>query len=328
MLSFGLPVSICIAYYYNNQRRELFSFLGVRSSRTYQWNLLTVLRLPFYRLFFETGEAQKCLNMRAVFCNDCYLTEEVPKLVATELLGIQQLEKLKFRYQQMRRCYDFSYEEWQKAFTNELKPFNGYTDTTAVTIPISNPLFKQSFENKGTIGLDIPTWFNIQENNPRIFIIAQDPLRNEKWYKDCSDAVISSPFAQHDATHRINGGKMVNLMITKLIEEKYAIYLTDSIKYFIYDHKTTEVELSAYIQILKKELDLVNPSLCVCLGNKAKEILDKCEINSNSIFFPHLSGTARGSIIKRFPILKEKATVENIANIYATEIVKSLESLK
>lgn len=269
--------------------------------------------------------------MKTVFCNDCHLSDDIPKLVANDLLGIQQLDKLKARYKQMRKCYNYSYEEWQKEFSDDLKPFNGYTDTTSVCIPIFNSFFKQDFNGKDTIGLDLPTWFNIQVDNIRIMIIAQDPLRNTKWYERCHDAIISSPFGIHDASHRKkgNGGKMVNSVIDELVQKGFGIYLTDANKYFVHDRKTSnsysESKLKVYSDILQKELDLVKPNLCVCFGKIAKDVLDKCTTNVKIIILPHLSGSARGAIVKKFPILKEiKATSENIANVYVNEIVKSL----
>ena len=81
-----------------------------------------------------------------------------------------------------------------------------------------------------------------------------------------------------------------------------------------------------YADILQKEINLVNPNLCVCLGKRSKNILDKCTVNVKTVVLPHLSGTARGAIIKRFPKLKDiKATVENITNVYVNEIVESLK---
>lgn len=239
---------------------------------------------------------------------------------------------LKARYKQMRKCYDFSYAEWQKEFSDDLKPFNGYTDTTSVCIPILNPLFRNDFADKGAIGLDLPTWFNVQVDNVRIMLIAQDPLRDAKWYEECHDAIVSSPFGMHDATHRKSGsgGKMVDLLINGLIKKGFAIYLTDANKYFVHDREMSKTyaknRLKTYTDILQKELDLVRPNLCVCLGKKAKEVLDKCMINAKSIVLPHLSGTARGAIVKRFPILEDiKATAENVANVYVDEIVESLK---
>lgn len=270
--------------------------------------------------------------MKDAFCNTCCLTEAIPKLIAEELLGIRQLDKLKARYEQMRKCYDFSYADWQEAFTDELKPFRGYTDTTSVVIPVSHPLFRQDFDslNKGAIGIDLPTWFNMQADVPRIMFVAQDPLRSNKWYGECSDVVVSSPFAQHDATHRNHGGRMVNLLFERLTDKGYGLYLTDAHKFFIYDSVTSgtysKSRQGVYVEILSKEMELVCPELCVCLGNKAKECVNRCGVEVRSISLPHLSGTARGAIIRRFPVLKEmKATVENVTSVYVDEIIKLLK---
>lgn len=272
--------------------------------------------------------------MKTLFCNECYLSNKIPELIANELLGTEQLDRLMYRYQQMRECYDFSYEEWQNVFSKDLKPFQGYTDTTSVCIPVLHPIFKHDFEviNKGAIGIDLPTWFNIQVNRPTVMLIAQDPLRNAEWYEECSDAIISSPFGLHDATHRNkgNGGKMFNLLIKELVCNRYGIYLTDANKFFIHDHKISdtysESRIDIYIRILQKEIDLVKPSLCVCFGKQAKLLLDRCGLNLKTLMLPHLSGAARGAIIRRFPELKEiKATTECVAKIYADEIVESLK---
>jgi hypothetical protein len=106
--------------------------------------------------------------MKHIFCNPCSISEQIPRLIAEDVLGIENLSLLNARYEQMRKCYDFSYEQWQSEFTEDLKTFRGYSDTTAVTMQIRHQLFKQDFERigKGSIGLDLPTWFNIQNNNP------------------------------------------------------------------------------------------------------------------------------------------------------------------
>lgn len=276
--------------------------------------------------------------MKNLFCNNCNLSEEIPQLIADELLGVENLSQLKGRYQQMKEGYDFSYEQWQSLFTEELKPFRGYTDTTGIMMPIKHPKFKTDFEqlSKGAIGVDLPTWFNIQNNNPRIMLIAQDPLRSNKWYGECKDAVLSSPFGLHDATHRDSpkGGKMVNELIHRLVSAGNAVYLTDARKYFIYDHKTSDkyadTRKQDYLSILKKEIEIVKPKLCVCLGNRARSIMydiatNNGELQISCIALPHLSGAARGAIVKRYPLLLErKATATNIAEQYANEIIGCL----
>lgn len=270
--------------------------------------------------------------MKDLFCNQSALSYDVPRLIAEMLLGIEQVHRIEGRYQQMCNCYDFTYDEWCEAFAEDLKPFKEYKDTTSVTIPISHPQFSADIAtlNKGAIGIDLPTWFNIHENNPHIMLIAQDPLRNKEWYEECHDAVVSSPFGLHDATHRNrgNGGKMVCLLVKELMNNGYGVYLTDAGKFFIYDHQTTD-KFSAshrqvYRDILRKEMKLVKPALCVCLGRKSNDLLMGLE-NAKTLSLPHLSGTARHAIIKRFPILNEaNATAENIAKEYANEIIKTI----
>lgn len=268
------------------------------------------------------------------FCNECNLKTDIPKLIAANITGNNSLPLLIARYEQMRQGYNCSYAEWKTIFTPALKPFKKYKDTTAVVIPIFGIKFRKDFEilGVGAIGLDLPTWFNITSDNTHIMIIAQDPLRNNHWYGDCHDLIISSPFGLHDATHRSkgNGGKMAYLLIQALVGYDYGVYLTDANKYFVHDRKTSMVyskkKLNDYADILQEELDLIKPNICVCLGKRAKQVLDKCFTTAKVIVLPHLSGMARGAIIKKFPILKEKkSTAENISNIYVSEIVKTLE---
>ena len=72
--------------------------------------------------------------MRNLFCNECGLSYEIPHLVAERLLGVEYLHRIESRYEQMRKCYDCTCAEWQGVFTEDLKPFGGYDDTTSVTI--------------------------------------------------------------------------------------------------------------------------------------------------------------------------------------------------
>lgn len=270
--------------------------------------------------------------MKDLFCNSCRLTAEVPMLVASKILGQEQLYKILFRYQQMRGNYDLTYTEWQKVFTEDLKPYKGYTDTTSIVMPVTHPMFGKDIAalHKGAIGVDLPTWFNFKEDNNHIMIIAQDPLRSNKWYGDCTDAVLSSPFGQQDFEHRHrgNGGKMVHRLIEDLTNSGYGVYLTDANKYFIHDHETTDEfsanHADAYAAILREEMDIVNPIIVVCLGRAAERMCNTMGI-TDVLSLPNMTGTARGAIIKRFPLLEESgATADNIAKAYADEIKSNL----
>jgi len=281
--------------------------------------------------------------MEKLFCNECNLSKQIPNFIAEELLGIENLSLLQERYHQMKDGYNFTYPEWRNIFTDKLKPFREeWNDTTAVTMPIKHKLFKQDFERigKGSIGLDLPTWFNIEEDKPRIMLIFQDPLKGE-CYQYCKDAVLSSPFGLQDATHRNrkNGGKMANELVKRLINYGYGVYLTDARKYFIGDHRTSDayslVFAKTYADILAKEISIVKPSLCVCFGNRANSIMydvttEYPELLISSISLPHLSGTARGKIVSEFreQLQGLRATADNIAEVYAKEIISHIELLK
>lgn len=187
--------------------------------------------------------------------------------------------------------------------------------------------------------MDLPTWFNIEEDKPRIMLIFQDPLRG-KCYQDCKNAVLSSPFGLQDATHRNrkNGGKMANELVKRLINNGYGVYLTDARKYFIGDHRTSDayslVFARTYAEILAKEISIVKPTLCVCFGNRANSIMydvstEYPELLITSIGLPHLSGTAGGAIKNQFKILEKiGATASNIAEAYAKVIISHVEFLR
>ena len=267
--------------------------------------------------------------MQSQFCNECGLSYEIPHLVAERLLGVEYLHRIENCYEQMCKCYDCTCAEWQEVFTEDLKPFGGYDDTTSVTIPIGNSQLGADIKalHKGAIGVDLPTWFNVQDNK-HIMIVAQDPLRSHKWYGECYDAVISNPFGLHSLEHRQNarGGKMMDLLVKRLVANGYGVYLTDANKFFIYDHKTTDefsdAHIDEYAEIMRQEIEIVKPTVIVCLGKSAERMCKKIGL-PNILALPHLSGTARGAIVRKFPRLEEVgATAENIAKEYANEIIR------
>ena len=272
--------------------------------------------------------------MKELFCNACELSQTIPRLIADQLLGAEQLPLVTARYRQMQEGYDCTYEGWQSLFTDDLRPFRGYTGTTAVMIPIAHEQFKQDFAEmgKGAIGLDLPTWFNIRPDNRRIMLIFQDPLRSAKWYGECRNAVVSSPFGLHDKTHRESprGGRMAAELVKRLVAEGYGVYLTDARKWFIHDRRTSRAysrnRMQVYAEILRQEMKRVQPSICILIGNEAVRVFAEMNIDIPHLHLPHLSGTARGAIVRRYPQLKEiGATAEHIAEAYAKEIIAYME---
>ncbi len=215
-------------------------------------------------------------TLYSTFLDDKEIAYQIYEMLANDILGKEQLEKIKLRYDDMyRNFFNYSKEEAGKLiksgteacvweFSKGVEPFTPkgwnryYEDTITVPIPITHPDFKDlttRTEKRGAIGLDLPTWFNIKSTDKRIMLVAQDPLRGNTWYSDvdkfpkgktgckenyiCIDALVASPFGLHGKSWRDkkNGGGRMALLVEKLIEHGNGVYLTDCRKYFVYDHK-------------------------------------------------------------------------------------------
>lgn len=304
--------------------------------------------------------------------------DAIIRLLASDVLGPEQYEKLALRYYDMSRNFDCVTEDAKNKphshyencvawnFSTSIMPHGRYgryySDTTAVPIAITHPNFKdmrskfiKDYHLDGAVvGLDLPTWFNLSSSR-RVMIIAQDPLRNPKWYHECNAAICSSPFGLHSREHRDNGrgGLRMMLLIKALIKQCYGVYLTDSYKYYLNGWKqdksceSFEVgesvhipiskapkELEAYHEILKKEIAIIQPTIIVAMGKVAQKALKSImpEKDLQILSLPHFSGAAQGYYlnsdiyqnIKTRLRLKNDST-ESQAAIFAHAIINNIE---
>lgn len=294
-------------------------------------------------------------------------------LLASCVLGDNQYDLLRLRYEDMARNYDCvtadgklkrpylndnSVKVWE--FSEGVKPHRRqntqgeyYSDTCSVTIPITHPFFSQLRKNVisennyngAVIGLDLPTWFNLRSDK-RVMIVAQDSLRDPKWYHECPDAICSSPFGLHGREWRENGrgGKRMALLVEKLIDSGYGVYLTDAYKYFLKgwkDNKAIKLPLtndsdtiSRYRGILLKEIEIIQPHKIVALGNAAGRALDVIIGNTDCdvLHMTHFSGAAQGKLlaseqynaIRCSEVLNDNSVISQ-AKAYAYAIIKGIE---
>lgn len=294
------------------------------------------------------------------FLDDRETASRIYELLANDILGKEQLEKIKLRYYDMHRnFFNYSKDEAEKLvksgykvraweFSKGIEPFmpkgwnRHYEDTITVPISITHPDFTDLTTRtvkRGAIGLDFPTWFNLKDNDRRIMIIAQDPLRGNKWYSDaffkegnyvCLDALVASPFGLHNKSWRDkkNGGGRMKALVEILIERGYGIYLTDCRKYYVYDAsesaKYSKGKKEIYKTILHKEIDIINPKSIIALGNQAYSYCRELIGDDEKLqYMPHFSGLATGSQKKFFEIdEKQKVTVEGLAEKYAEYIIR------
>ena len=186
------------------------------------------------------------------FLDDKDIACRIYDMLANDILGKEQLEKIKLRYDDMyRNFFNYSKEEagrliksgreacvWE--FSKGVEPFTPkgwnryYEDTITVPIPITHPDFKDlttRTEKRGAIGLDLPTWFNMKNNDKRIMLVAQDPLRGNTWYSDidkfpkgktgykedyiCIDALVASPFGLHGKSCMVKVGGIKRMEVAE-----------------------------------------------------------------------------------------------------------------
>lgn len=301
-------------------------------------------------------------TLYSTFLDDESVKCQIFNMLANDILGSKQLEKIKLRYYDMQRnFFNFPESEIKKfkdsgekaevwKFSKGLEPFTPkgwdhyYQDTCTVPIPITNSGFDdltKRDEKRGAIGLDLPTWFNLKNNDKRIMLIAQDPLRDNRWYSDvdkfpkgktgsredyvCTGALVSSPFGLHDRSWRENkrGGGRMKLLVEELIGCGYGVYLTDCRKYFVYDHKESaeysKAKKDRYKKILQKEIDIIKPACIVAMGNLAYAYCQ--DLLGDVKHVPHFSGAATWRAKKEFfKGENRKVSIEELARAYVKRI--------
>ncbi len=213
-----------------------------------------------------------------------------------------------------------------------------------------------STENAIAHGIDLPFWFNHQNPQNRIMIIGIDPLRNKKDFIDAditNDVIIGTPYAVHSKKMREGRTKEYWNFIRSL-KEQNIVYLTDVFKLFFIDEekKTRSYNYLSTnyrkenLSILKKEIEILNPTIIITLGKLSFELLTETKLKSivdnlnNSVHFDdefnnipiiplvHLSGAVRK---KQKLIFLEKNSIyseENIGQSYASLVNNFLKKLK
>ena len=200
-------------------------------------------------------ETTPCSKLYSKFSDDKEIACRIYDMLANDILGKEQMEKIKLRYDDMyRNFFNYSKDEAQKLglkdaiweFSSGVEPFTPtgwnryYEDTITVPIPITHPDFKDlttRTEKRGAIGLDLPTWFNLKNNDKRIMLVAQDPLRDNTWYSDidkfpkgktgckedyiCIDALVASPFGLHGKSWRDKKNKVGGIKRMEVAEWHY-----------------------------------------------------------------------------------------------------------
>jgi len=241
--------------------------------------------------------------MEIHFCNCNILDETLLDLINKEITpGLSKSEISSF------------YRKWKENFDTNNIDFDILTEAIASDFHIP--------DNKSLVGIDFPTWFNINTSNTkRIMILGIDPLRSVNAFEGYdlnNQTLIGTPYAMHRKSMREGNQGILRSywgFVKSLIDKNYGIYLTDIFKvYFMsqnqrsYNHKYFIENKQKHLkQILEKEIEMINPDLIIVLGNKPLNLLGiqkikitnkiskNLEYNGRSILpMVHLSGLASG----------------------------------
>lgn len=268
------------------------------------------------------------------------IMQTISALIAEKLLGSDQLSKIILRFRDLKDNFNaLTFDEcsnpieqplWR--FSSGITPYNDYDDTSNIPIPLTHPLF---INQDNIVSYDFPVWFNLLANQ-RIMMVTQDPMpRSKEWYKECRDAICSTTFGLHNASWRNkgNGGRRMWLLIQRLINSQIGVYLTDCKKLYIQSvegtHiKETQKQIETYSQLLRAEVETIQPSLIVSFGNESKKQL--CSLlegaNVHILEVPHFSGQAQGAIRNFFNWQKGASfSVDEQVKCYFELIINSIK---
>lgn len=160
-------------------------------------------------------------TLYSTFLDDKEIAYQIYEMLANDILGKEQLEKIKLRYDDMyRNFFNYPKEEARKLiksgteacvweFSKGVEPFTPkgwnryYEDTITVPIPITHPDFKDlttRTEKRGAIGLDLPTWFNLKILTSGLCL----------WHKIHCEAIHGIPMLINSPREKLGAKKIIS----------------------------------------------------------------------------------------------------------------------
>ena len=139
-----------------------------------------------------------------------------------------------------------------------------------------------NWENSTLIGVDLPLFFKCPESEAQtVMIVAQDPLRKRDDFPDFKDedvVIIGTPFAFHNSKsmQKKTNTKLVLALIKNIVAKNYHVYVTDVYKVWMKTETgkglpLLEKDSAIFEQLLREELDIIDPKIIITLGNIARD---------------------------------------------------------
>ena len=154
-------------------------------------------------------------------------------------------------------------------------PFKGkkafsITDTSDMYSAPSNKVLYDISDNKHKYeGIDLPVLLKKDDNSEIIMIIGESPVRRatKKWKEGL---YFGTPFAVACNEGTPPQSDIYKFIFCRLLEEGYNVYITDAVKIWHKGMKREDFIGSIDKEILKNEIDNINPHLVVAWGETAR----------------------------------------------------------
>jgi hypothetical protein len=190
---------------------------------------------------------------------------------------------------------DTIYDSWEKDKNDNDKKTNFVFNDKLIH---SNQNIPEGVSLKG---IDLPTWFG-DYSNKKIVVLGIDPLRSKGVFERednadiDNDVIIGTPYAFHEKETREKWCAGYWKLIDGLRKSNHFVYCTDVFKTYYHNNTTNLRSYSDsksgftsnlyHAEVLKKELELINPDLIIVFGKIAYEKLlgKKCPKISQDIF--------------------------------------------
>lgn len=261
------------------------------------------------------------------FCNENTLSKKIKEEVLHLFLNIEQVK--------IERLYQYFSNEYEKDSFHNIEIIR--QDPNVVKASYFNGRRIVDLQN---FGCDLPSWFNLNEQNRNIMIIGLDPLRSCEEFKNILE--FGTPYAFHIRKVREKQTKKYFEFVEKLAVN-YGVYITDASKIFYKEIEKNKRSTNCksfwqnkiHLDVLKKEIEVVKPKLIITLGVVPAHMLSgerfrtNTEVNfdlmtykeeSESISYPliclpHLSN-ANNSNINKF-LQKNSLKIESKSQVEA-----------
>lgn len=203
---------------------------------------------------------------------------------------------------------DFNYPEWPQEVCTDRRFFTSLDER-----------FWPTYNQANIVACDLPSLLS-RGGHKTVMIVAQDALSNMPAPEKVR---IGTPYALHikKCREERHNTRRYFQMLDVLLRQGYQVYLTDFYKIYVGGASVSRKDGQRFGQVLKQEIEILNPDALITWGRKATVAVEKLGIGRPHFDYPHPSGNARSAWAK---LMGKQATDENILTYWKQDLAQRL----